>query len=209
VVRQAGVPVYSPPAGWTRNDFHEFSLPGKVVAEDGTLYLVFESLAPRGSVTFDIKNPIELLQKEEGFQLNYYRSLLVLMMHVALLAALGLMAGSLFSFPVASLVVFSLFVGGLLASWFHAHFVEPDIYARLNPVTVHLERLWRVFAGSIVALMPDFGRFNPLGDLVNGRIVGMDRVSRAGAVLLFLRGGVAMLIGMYFYARRELARIIV
>ncbi len=95
-----------------------------------------------------------------------------------------------------------------MASWFRGEFVEPNIYARLTPATIWLDRVWRGFAGAIIALMPNFGEFSPLGRLVNGELVGMDRVAQAGAVLVVLKGGVALAVGMYFYARRELARII-
>ncbi|MFO7958983.1 MAG: ABC transporter permease subunit [Candidatus Brocadiia bacterium] len=200
--------VASPPGGWQSNRFHEIAIPGRFVQRDGTLYLAFESMTP-GTVAFDVDSPIEVLQKEEGFLPNYYRSLVMIMFHVGLLAALGLMAGSLFSFPVASLVVFCLFVGGMLASWFHSNFVEPNIYAKLTTFTVYLDQAWRLFAGAVVAVMPNFGSFNPLGDLVNGRMVSAGRVAESSAVLLFIKGGIAMGIAFYFYTRRELARLIV
>ncbi|MCD6417030.1 MAG: hypothetical protein J7M08_10120 [Planctomycetes bacterium] len=205
----AGPAVLSPPGGWLGGAFHEFTVKDAPIGEDGTFYLVFRNLE-RNAVTFDIKSPIEVLQKEGGFLANYYRALLVLVIHVALLAALGLMAGSLFSFPVASLVVFCLFVGGLLGPWFEENFVKINVYAELTPgLSVYLDKAWRLFASILVSLMPNFGHYSPLGDVVNGRMVSMGDVSLASAVLLFLKGGVALLIGIYFYTRRELARIIV
>jgi hypothetical protein len=149
-----------------------------------------------------------VLQKTEGFLPNYYRALLIILFHVSLLAALGLMAGALFSFPVAALVVSCLFVGGLIGPWF-AQFVQPDVYKGLTSFTQHLDTLWRWFAAAVLALMPNFASFSPLGDLVNGRMVTWNHVSSAGAALLLIKGGGALLIGFYFYARRELARVIV
>jgi hypothetical protein len=151
---------------------------------------------------------VEVLQKEGEFLPNYYRAITIMMFHVALLAALGLMAGSLFSFPVASLVVVSLFIGGLIGPWF-SQYIRPNIYARLNARTEVLDSLWRGFGRVIISLMPNFGSFSPLGDLVNGKTVTMGNLAMAGAVLLFIKGGGALLIGMYFYSRRELARVIV
>jgi hypothetical protein len=199
---------WSPPGGWDRHSFHEVHVPARHIGQDGVLWLGFQNWT-RGSVTFDIDDPIEVLQAEEGFLVNYYRALVVLMLHLSLLAALGLMAGSLFSFPVASLLVCCLFVGGLLASWFQTEFVDPNPYAELTPATIYLDYAWRAFAGAVLKLMPDFGRFSPLGHLVSGRLVGMGHLARAASGLLLLRGGAAMLIGAYFYTRRELARIIV
>ncbi|MFO8008373.1 MAG: ABC transporter permease subunit [Candidatus Brocadiia bacterium] len=206
--RYAGPSVNSPPGGWATNSVHEITIGGQYVDENGHFWLAFENWT-RGAVTFDVEPPIEVLQKTGSFLPNIYRSLVVLVLHVALVAALGLMAGSLFSFPVASLLVFCFFLGGLMASWFHGEFVEPNIYAELTPVTIWLDRLWRGFAGAIIAIMPDFGRYSPLGRLVNGEVVGMGRVAVAGAMLMVVKGGVALGVGMFFYARRELARIIV
>ncbi|MFW6188945.1 MAG: ABC transporter permease [Planctomycetota bacterium] len=201
--------VWSQRGTWSENDFHTISLSAKYVEQEGTLRLAFRNVDPERYVIFDVNDPVEVLQGTEGFFFNYYRSLAIIMVHVGLLAALGLMAGSLFSFPVASLLVICFFIGGLIGPWFTQEFVQPDVYARLTSVTVYLDRAWRTFAGAVMAVMPNFGSFSPLGDLVNGRMVPMRQVLGAGAVLLYLKGGAAMLVGMYFYARRELAKTIV
>jgi len=202
----------APPGGWTNNVSHELKLPARFINADGTLTLLYENAEPgmpiNHSVVFDIESPVEVLQKEQGFLPNYYRSLLIILFHVGLLAALGLMAGALFSFPVATLLVACLFIGGLISPWF-AQFVEPNIYARLTTWGEQLDRIWRAAASFLLALMPNFSSFSPLGDLVGGRSVPWGRVASAGSVLLLIKGGAAMLIGMYFYARRELARVIV
>ncbi len=209
VLRRAGPGVWSPAQGWRGNTFHQVELSPEYISDNGTLWLVFENWTPQAKITFSVEHPIEVLQQEEGFLLNYYRSLMVLLFHIALISALGLLAGSLFSFPVASLLVICFFVGGLLGGWFHGEFVEPDIYNRLSPETRIVDQVWRGFAGFIVALLPDFSRFSPLGLLVDGRIVGMKRVLKAGSALVFLKGGLAMVVAAFFYTRRELARIIV
>ncbi len=203
-----GRAVYPPPAGWSNYGFHQFNLPASSIPPDGTLYLAFKNLGPE-SIVFDVDNPVEVLQKEEGFFLNYYRGVTILVFHVALLAALGLMAGSLFSFPVASLLVFCLFVGGLLASWYHSQFVEPTIWVEIpSTAAFYFDRLWRGFAELVLVMMPSFGSFSPLENVTNGRLVSGGDVATAGTVLLVLKGGAAMLIGMYFYGRKELARIV-
>jgi len=207
-LRRSDYDLWSPPEGWVANAFHEFSLPARYISPEGRFYLAFENHSGV-AVMFDTIHPIEVLQPEEGFLPNYYRAVLVLVCHVALLAALGLMAGSLFSFPVASLVVFCLFVGGMVSSWFYSEFVVPTGIIELSSVTFYLDQAWRLFATVVVQVMPDFGSFSPLGDLVNGRLVSLGHVSRAAAVLVFIKGGAALLIGMFFYGRRELARVIV
>jgi len=214
VLRPVAPPAYPPPQGWTSGTFHEVNFDARCVAPDGSLLVSYTNDGEMTSVTFDIDDPVHVLQREPGFvggfAPNYYRATMVLLFHIALLAALGLMAGALFSFPVASLVVSALFVGGLLAPWFYANFVVPDIYAQLGtPLEEQLDAIWRGFATVVTSVLPNFGSFSPLDKVVNGRLVAMLDLSAAGAALLFLKAGAALLIGMYFYGRRELARVIV
>jgi ABC-type transport system involved in multi-copper enzyme maturation permease subunit len=203
-----GVPVTNS-AGWTNATVQKIDFPASYIAPDGTLGVHFDNINPKSLVVFDIDKPVEVLQREEGFVLNYYRSVVVIMAHVALLAAFGVMAGALFSFPVASLVVVCLFVGGVIGPWFTKQFVQPDIYLHLTSKTVYFDVIWRTVAGGIMAVMPDFGDYSPLGNLLDGRTVTMGNVTMAGAVLFCIKGGLALLVGMYFYSRRELAKTIV
>jgi hypothetical protein len=57
--------------------------------------------------------------------------------------------------------------------------------------------------------MPHFARFNPISDLVNGRLVSWGHVGRAMAALGFGWGGAVMVLAVFFYRKRELARVIV
>lgn len=204
-----GVPYNAPPTGWEPNAFYEVPMAASNIAPDGTIWMAFANTSPGTTVIFDIDHPVEVMQREEGFTPNYYRSMVIIMIHVSLLAALGVMAGALFSFPVASLLAVCMFIGGMIAPWFTEQFVKPDIYAKLTSVTVYVDWAWRTFAAAVIAPMPNFGSYSPLTDLVNGRAVSLGHVAVAGAVLLCLKGGLALLVGMYFYSRRELAQTIV
>ncbi len=200
--------VVSPEGGWHADTRWAIAVPEQCVGEDGTLYLTYENMNPDESAGFDPELLVEVLQEDKTFFPNYYRSLVVVLCHVALLAALGLMAGSVFSFPVACLVVVFFFVIGLMGPWL-AHFIE---LSRFADYTQFEEYIWMGLHGSLKAflsVMPHFGKYNPLGDLTDGKLIPWSAVFRAGAVMLYVKGGAALLIGMYFYARRELARVIV
>ncbi len=202
-------PPFTNPAGWAPHSMQTMRIPASVIPPDGTLTLLFRNTNPTTTVIFDIDDPVQIMQREEGFTPNYYRSMVIIMAQVGLLAALGVMAGSLFSFPVASLVAVCLFIGGIIGPWFTKEFVQPDIYAKLTSTTVYFDSAWRTLAGGLMALMPNFGSYSPLSALVDGRTVDMGQVAMAAAVLLCIKGGLALLVGMYFYSRRELARTIV
>jgi len=196
-----------PPYGW-QGGSQTIVVPATWVEPGGTLFLGFQNLDER-RISFAWKqNYTQVMQESASFLTNYYRTVLVLVCHIALLAALGIMAGSLFSFPVASLTVVFFFVVGLIGPWF-ASFMEPPGMVELTPMQDFLLAAWQSTMGTVLAVMPHFGKYNPLGDLTDGRLVTWAFVASAGAVMLFIKGGAALLIGMYIYARRELARIIV
>ena len=201
--------VLPPQLGWQAYTSEQFEIPARYVPPDGTLFLRYDNYNTRAAALFGIAKPVEILQTEGAFWPNYYRVLLVLMCHVALLAALGLMAGSVFSFPVASLTVVFIFIVGLIGPWF-VQFLAPAW--RTGELTFMQElpqMAWRRSMEAFLAVMPHFGKYNPLGELTDGRTVTWSFVASAGAVMVFIKGTAATLIGMYFYARRELARVIV
>jgi hypothetical protein len=196
-----------PPSGWLFGS-QNIVVPAAWVEPGGTLFLAYQNLDER-TVSFAWKqNYTQVMQEEASFLVNYYRTVLVLICHIALLAALGVMAGSLFSFPVASLTVVFFFIVGLIGPWF-ASFMEPPAAVELTPMQDLLLAAWQSTMGTVLAVMPHFGKYNPLGDLTDGRLITWAFVASAAAVMLFIKGGAALLIGMYIYARRELARIIV
>ncbi len=202
--------VVPPPAGWRAGSRPTITISAEAIGQDGTLYLTYENYHSYGAAIFSGKELTAALQREGSFIPNYYRSVLIMLCHVALLAALGLMAGSLFSFPVASLLVVFCFLVGVSGPWFLS-FVKPSWfwYVEMGPVEEIVRTAWYDALAGFLAVMPHFGQHNPLGKLTEGVMVGWGQVMSAGAVMVYLKAAAALLIGMYFYSRRELARVIV
>jgi hypothetical protein len=200
--------IMPPEMGWFAGARPKIEVPADHVNPDGTLLLAYENRSPRSMAVFDPDMMVTVLQRAGPFLPNYYRAVLVLLLHVVLLAALGLMAGSLFSFPVASLTVAFFVVVGLVGPWF-VTFLEPN-YMRPQPYWEDvLQSAWQTFARTLITILPHFGEFSPLKDLTDGMTVTWRMIFSAGAVMVYVKGGLALLIGMYFYGRRELARVIV
>ena len=195
---------------WKAAGVHEVPIPATAIDDNGVLYLGYRN-EENVPVIVDPEFGLEILQQSEEFFANYYRSLIVLLFHIALLAALGLAAGAVFSFPVASLLVFFVFVAGLLGPWFTyllgsrlTDFYTIKDYKTFGPL---LDWLTKLFLHTFFAIMPHFGKYNPVEDLVNGRLVSWAFVASGGAVLFFTRGLICLLAGIYIYTRRELARV--
>jgi hypothetical protein len=197
-----------PMLGWRTDIRRQFTFPASMVPENGTLYLAYENTDPEATIGFDVDFSVQLLQRGGGFLPNYYRAVLVLLSHFALLSALGIMAGALFSFPVASLTVVFIFIIGLVGTWFSA-FLEPEMWGDFTLVQELVKLAWQGVLKAVLWVMPHFAKFNPLDDLTDGEMITWGTVALATTAMVVIRGGLALLIGMYFYARRELARVIV
>jgi len=186
VVRRS---LHPPWQQWKPNAYQEFRLPASCITKDGMLYLGYRNLEPYKRVTLD---ELEALQKVEGF-------------------FLGLVAGSVFSFPVASLLVVFVFFLGVAGPWFAMlmQSVSLSFYMETHPQLSYLiNAFFDAFMGLVFAVVPHFGKYSPVGDLVNGKVVSWRFVSEVGAMMVFIKGGIAALLGVFLYSRRELARVI-
>jgi hypothetical protein len=196
---------------WNTGSFQEFAVPVQAVTDKGRLHLSFQNLEPQATVIFELGQSVQAMQKVGSFFANFYRAVLVIMFHVILLAALGLMAGSMFSFPVASLVVGFIFLLGVSAPWFRAlwqavavpfHFDAPWLTFIVNTGINSLMRF-------LLRVVPNVSTYSSIGKVVHGNLVSWSFVSRTGALMVVLKGGIVMLLATYAYYRRELARVIV
>jgi hypothetical protein len=81
--------------------FHEFQIPPNLFDDKGVLTIIFVN--PNDTaLLFPLEDGMEVLYPEGGFALNFARGLGIIFCWMALLAALGLMAASFLSFPVAA-----------------------------------------------------------------------------------------------------------
>ena len=74
----------------------------------------------------DPEQNIELLVREGSFEMNLVRALLILLGHLALVAALGLTASTVFSFPVATFIAVSVMTVSLMGHYMAVTAVRPD-----------------------------------------------------------------------------------
>ena len=205
------VPLHAPGKRWKSNAYQELKAPASFVTRDGALHLGYANLEQDRTVSLAVPDGLEVLQKTESFFPNYYRSLTVILFHIVFLAALGLMAGSVFSFPVASLLAVFVFFLGVAGPWFMmlTQSVSMSFYMESRPQLSYLiNALFNAFMGLVFAVVPHFGKYSPISDLVNGKMVSWGFVSQVGAVMVFIKGAIVTLLGVFLYSRRELARII-
>jgi len=166
---------------------------------------VFNGTGDGRILVFDPRHNIRLRYAYGHFQPNLARALVVMFCHLALLAAIGITAGTLFSFPVAALLALSLvflmqlsgFIQGVARDGFAMGSGAPGEGASALIAVVHL--LYR----GLDAVLAPLQSANPLESLSSGILVSWSLVASE----LFWRAGIASLIfgviGVIVFRRRE------
>jgi hypothetical protein len=188
--------------------FHEVPIPPNMFDENGRLTIQFEN-RNSSSLIFPLRDDLEVLYREGGFALNYFRGLGIIFCWLALLAALGLASASLLSFPVAafcslSLLMVALSSGTLTSVVQEGGLAGPDhetgamstgwIDALVLPV-------FRVLL-SVVNLVQSV---SPVEALSTGRSITWGQLGQAFGQVVLLLGGFFAGVGVICFMRRELA----
>ena len=188
--------------------FHEIEIPNNAFDENGVLTVEFINWND-SALLFPIEDGFEVLYREGGFGLNYARGLLVLLSWLGFMAALGLSAGSLLSFPVAAFFSLSLLVVAM-SSGTIATVVEEGTLTGLDHETGEGGVGWLdavlvpVFKGILVVVGMVQG-YSPIDSLSTGRSITWAGLGIAwGQIVVFL-GGLLALLGILILSRRELA----
>ena len=194
------------------NAFHELRIEPNLWDAAGVLTLDIANYDDV-VIVFPHDEGLEVLYREGGFGLNFFRALAIILFWVALLAAIGLAAASFLSFPVAAFVSASLMVVALSTGTL-ASTVESGTVGFVNEETGQTQ------AGSVTrvlnfVLLPLFRgllevfklvqAFSPVDSLSTGRSVAWGTVGLAFVQIVLLLGGLVSLFGMFVFSRRELA----
>ncbi len=188
--------------------FHEFQVPANLLDDKGVLAVAF--LNPNEtSLLFPVEDGVEVLYPEGGFALNFARGLGIIFCWMALLAAIGLMAASFLTFPVAaffSMAVLAVVLSsGTLADTVASGSVgvgndEKGIPGHSSTDVV----LIPVFKGILVVVNLAKG-FSPIDSLSGGLAITWGELGAAFGQIVLLLGGIIGIIGIVLFSRRELA----
>jgi len=199
----------------TMDDFHEVSLPAQVVGPDNRVYIACGNVDPRlVDVGFPTEAGVQLLYTAGTFEGNFVRTMLLIIVRLAFLAALALAAAAVLSFPVASLFTVFVFMCALLVNHFMA-IASPIVGTEERPTVTGTERepiyetpaFHRVIVRAVAAMVPNFGRYDGVGELATGKIVLWRLVVRGLVVVGAIYGGVVMALGCLYFRARELADV--
>jgi len=210
---QVGVPEKtklwrSEPMSLAPDTFHEFAIPPDLCDANGVLTITFAN--PNSTaLLFPLDDGMEVLYPEGGFGLNFARGLGIIFCWMALLAALGLMAASFLSFPVATFFALAMLLVAL-SSGTLAESVESGSVAAGNEekgIAGHSVMdvvLIPAFRG-VLAVISLVKNYSPIDALSSGRSITWGELGLAFAQVVLLVGGGFAVAGIIFFNRRELA----
>jgi hypothetical protein len=192
--------------------FQEFDIPN-MVDNDGKLIIeMYNPPDNRADMLFDTADGLEVLYPESTFGLNFVRGLGVIFCWLALLATIGLAAGSLLSFPVAafsSLAVLIVgFSSGTLSSAIESRTpVSSFIEHSGNAEPTMLDNVVTAGLSKVLAVIKLVEAFSPIDSLSSGRSITWLQLGSAFGQIVLLMGGIFVVLGITMFTRRELAAV--
>ncbi len=197
-----------PPLHLAPDTFHEFTIPADLFDEHGVLTITFVNLNDT-ALLFPQDEGMEVLYPEGGFALNFARGLGIIFCWMALLAALGLAAASVLSFPVAAFFVFAVmlvvFCSGTLEESVDAgSVVAGNEESGQAGHSMADGLLIPAFRGAL-AVINLAKSFSPIDALSTGRSITWGELGLAFTQIVLLLGGTFAAIGVALFSRRELA----
>jgi len=196
--------------------WHTIRVPSDVVAPDNTLRVVFFNQNPyegekQANNIFEFRKSqdVSVLFIVGSFEWNMVRLLTLMFCKLSFLAAVAVLMTTVFSFPVACLGSFTVYVlaagmgfimEGLdqLSKDYASMFSSPGEF--LAQSTVYLLTLTKF-------ILPDFSRFDAVESFVNGQNVSLVWVLQAVGEMGMLKTGVVLGLAVLLFHRREVAEV--
>jgi len=191
--------------------FHVFQVPANLVDAKGVLTIECINPNPE-ALLFQVEDGMEVLYREGGFALNFFRGLGIILCWLSLLTAIGLAAASFLSFPVAAFFSITVLLIGLSTSTMSQVVEEGGVFG-VNHETGKVESPGLInqislpfFRGmlTVVKLVEDF---SPIDSLSTGRSITWAHLGRALGQITVFMGGLFAAFGMFAFTRRELAAV--
>jgi len=201
--------------------YHVVPFPADAIAPDGSLLIRFVNRNPTQpwppeatfatSVNFSERGDLEVLYEVGSFETNLIRSLLMILTQLMLLAAVGVLASSFLSFPVACLLCMMVYLiaisSGFLEDAVRMVAANPD--TTQHDVALKLAAILKPVTLVFLKIMPHLSSYNPIRQLVDGRLVSWQWLGQAGLWLGGVQTGLALAGACLIFRRRELAQVIV
>ena len=188
--------------------FFEFPISAALIGEDGVLTVEFWN-HNQIALFFPLEDGMEVLYREGGFGLNFFRAQLIVFLWLTLLAVIGLAAASQLSFPVAAFFSLGILAVGLSSGTLATVVAQGTImgadHETGKPYSSSLDSVMVPMMKVMLKTINLVESFSPIESLSNGRIISWGELGRAFVQIGLLMSGGIGLIGVGLLHRRELA----
>jgi hypothetical protein len=188
--------------------FHEFRIDPNLFDDKGDLLIFFRNQNDT-ALLFSLDEGMEVLYRQGGFGPNFIRGLSIILCWMALMAALGLAAASLLSFPVAAFFSLAMLTLVLCSGTMANAITDGTIMGYDSEKGAHGHSMADYVAiptfRGILDVINLAEQFSPIDSLTTGRSITWKELGLAVSQIVLLLGGSLSLIGIYIFHRRELA----
>ena len=197
------------PMSLAADTFHEFVVPPNLFDESGKLTINFVNRS-ESVLLFPLEDGLEVLYREGSFGLNYVRGVAIVFFWLSFLAAVGLMASSFLSFPVAAFFSIGVLIVGMSTGTISLILEQGTIF-EVNHETgmadepTLIDRFALPLFKGLLNLINLVRGFSPIDALSTGRSVTWTEFGVAFFQIEILLCGILAAIGITVFTRRELA----
>ncbi|MFO1499919.1 MAG: hypothetical protein U1G07_16270 [Verrucomicrobiota bacterium] len=182
------------------------SVPSNVVDDSGKLTVNFINRS-ESVLLFPVEDGLEVLYREGGFALNFARGIVIIFFWLSFLAAVGLMASSFLSFPVAAFFSIGVLMVGMSTKTISLILEQGTIFevnhetgmADAPSLVDHLAL--PLFRG-LLNLINLVKGFSPIDSLSSSRSVSWMELGVAFGQICILLCGILAAIGIAVFTRR-------
>ncbi len=196
--------------------FHTMRVPANAVADDHTLKVTvvnvnpFEGEQQKGNVLNIRKSDgIQVLFIVGSFEWNLIRLLSMMMFKLMFLGAVGLMMATVFSYPVACLTSFTVYMLAGTRSFLEEalDFMTDRNGSMFSSASEFAIQSIAYLYNMVQWVIPSFSRYDAVEDFVNGRNVSLVWVLSALGELVIIKTVVILGLAIFFFYRREVAEV--
>lgn len=184
----------------------QFDVPIDVVENDGSIYISFVNIDPRDvAVHFPLKEGLEILVREDTFENNLIRYLIIIFSSIIFLVSVGTFCGTFLSFPVAALLSLSVFFIGISSDFLAEAIGLPYGLEFGKNIIENIEKIITYIA---IKSLPSINIGQYTSNLIDGIIIDWPE-TLTKAFWLGLDSLVLLILAFIIFNRREIAKVIV
>ena len=191
--------------------FHEMelSVKGGVVPKTGQVVVEFLNLNDK-PIKFELKDGPSILYHDGGFGLNLARGLMIIFFWLGLISAIGLMASSFLSFPVAAFMSIGILLISASTGTLE-QIIEEEGISGVNHETGRKDRSTMVdnlainMSKVLLRVTDLVWGYSPVENLSSGKTITWNSLLIAFVGIILIMAGIISAFGAFMFHRKELA----